>query len=291
MTEEATALRTLFARIQRAPSPFYRQRVAAAGAEELAHLPLTTRADLVQDQLAHPPHGSRRFADADHPVRTGITGSGDDLLVLTWSAADLARERKAGARMLGRLAVTAGMRIANTLPGALVTPGSLLLGDVVEDLGGLDVPLGVIESDAAAKQAWDLVDRVQPEVLVLDPIAAPRLLSAASPAARPWWRGIVWLRRGATPMAQPPVSDATGFTGWQRTWLAVPEATSFVAHSCTVGRFHLGDAIVAEIVDGHLALTPLGGDTPLLRYASGVRARLCPSPCACGELGTVLALD
>ncbi|MBI1815752.1 MAG: hypothetical protein HYR72_12285 [Deltaproteobacteria bacterium] len=291
MTDEATALCALFARIQRAPSEFYRERVAAAGTEELARLPLTTRAELVRDQLAHRPHGSRRFADAGHPVRAGSTGSGDDLLVLTWSAADLARERQAGARMLGRLGATAGMRIANTLPGALVTPGSLLLGDVVEDLSGLDVPLGAIESDAAAKQAWELVDRVQPDVLVLDPVAAPRLFGATPPASRPWWRGIVWLRRGATPMALPPVSDATGFTGWQRTWLAVPEASSFVAHSCRDGGFHVDDAIVAEIIDGHLALTPLGGDTPLLRYASGVRAQLCPSPCTCGEPGTVLALD
>src|SRR5690242_1472743 len=113
--------------------------------------PLVRREDLVRDQRADP-----RSIRGTAPVRLGITGSGEDLLVLGWSAADLARERAAGTRLLGRLGMLPGMRVANTLPGALATPGSLLLGDVIEDLGALDVPLGVVESAAAARPAWEL---------------------------------------------------------------------------------------------------------------------------------------
>ena len=120
-------------------------------------------------------------------MRAGITGSGPALLLLAWSAADLAREIEAGARVLGRLGIGAGTRVANTLPGALATPGALLLGDVHEALGALDVPLGTVETEAAARAAWELVDRVECEVLVLEPATAAHVVrrraSGASPVA------------------------------------------------------------------------------------------------------------
>ena len=307
MAAQRAALADLVTRILGAPAAFYVDRLQQAGIHEgrditrttLARIPPTGRADLIRDQLDHLPHGTRRCIDAGHPVRAGITGSGDDLLVLTWTAADLARERAAGARLLARLGVGAGMRIANTLPGALVTPGSLLLGDVVEEIGGLDVPLGAIDNDAAAKQAWELVDRVRPEVLVLEPATAARFATAAPAGTREWWRGVIWLRRGAA--AVPPLPSLPEFHGWQRTWLAVAEASSFVAGSCSAGNFHVDESAIAEIVDdsgepmyagqdGELALTTLGLDTPVLRYATGVRCRLPASPCPCGGSGTALEL-
>src|SRR5512143_508669 len=109
-------LTLLLERVLSAPSQFYRQRLESAGLADggaltddvLSRLPLTSRDDLLRDQLAHLPHGTRRFADAAPPVRAGTTGTGSELLVLTWSAADLARERAAGARLLGQLGVRAG---------------------------------------------------------------------------------------------------------------------------------------------------------------------------------------
>lgn len=285
----------LLERILRAPSPFYRRRLAAAGladpnridANALSRLPLTRREELLRDQLEHLPHGTRRFADAAPPVRAGVTGTGDELLVLTWSAADLARERAAGARLLARLGVRAGMPVANTLRGALATPGALLLGDVVEAIGGLDVPLGAIENETAARQAWELVDRVQPAVLITDHASAARLFAAVPSATRAWWQGIVWLHEDSE---RPSLPDAAGFTGWQRAWLAVPEVTSFVAYSCAAARLHCDAGVVAEVVDGTLVLTPLGVDTPVLRYASELRARAQTAPCSCGSTDTGIDL-
>ena len=250
--------------------------------------PLTRRADLVRDQLAHPPYGTRRPPGAA-PVRLGVSGSGAELLVLAWSAADLARERAAGTRVLARLGVAPGMRVANTLAGALATPGSLLLGDVVEELGALDVPLGAVEDAAAARQAWDLVERVTPDVIVLDDATTATFLAAAPPAERPWWRGIVWLRVGAR-AARPAPPAAAGFAGWQREWLAVPEATSFVAGTCFAGRFHVDEGVVAEVVDETLVLTPRGFQVPLERYATELPARLIPGPCGCRAGGTTLEM-
>lgn len=301
-------LAALLTRIVRAPSPFYRQRLVAAGCDisnlepdVLTHLPLTWREELLRDQIEHLPHGTRRSADAAPPVRAGISGTGAELLVLTWTAADLARERNAGARLLSQLGVRTGMPVANTLRGALVTPGALLLGDVVEEIGALDVPLGAIENDAAARQAWELVDRVRPAVLIAEHTTTTRLFAAAPSAPRPWWQGIIWLQFGNDGGEQPNVPDAAGFTGWQRTWLAVPEATSFVAHACAADRMHLDEEIIAEVVDeagaavmpgsyGILALTPLGVDTPILRYATGLRVRAATTPCACGTAGTCIEL-
>jgi phenylacetate-coenzyme A ligase PaaK-like adenylate-forming protein len=302
---QPAALAALLARLRHAPPPFYLHRLTDGGhtgTVALIDLALTRREEILQDQLEHLPHGTRRFADAALPIRVGVTGTGDSLLVISWSAADLFRERAAGARVLRNLGVDAGMRIANTLPGALTTPGSLLLGDVIEDLGALDVPLGSIDTDAAARSAWELVDRVHPQILVLDPSSAPRFFAAATAIARPWWQGIIWLRTGTLGWEVVSPHQGVGFTGSQRTWLAIPEATCFVAHSCAAARLHIDAGVVAEVVDetsgavieddqtGTLVLTPLGLDAPVVRYASGLGARLLPPPCTCGGSGAVLQM-
>jgi len=237
------------------------------------------RPELVTDQLARPPWGARGFTAEDPPVRIGTTGSGPDLLLLGWTASQLATEIATGARLFARLGIAPGMRVANTLAGALVTPGCLLVGDVNEAIGALDVPLGVVETDAAAKPAWELFDRVQVNVLIVEPGAGTTTFFAAAPAIdRPWWKGLLWLSRGG---AAAPIPPPPGFAGWQRTWLAVPEATSFTAGSCAAGGFHATEGIAAGVVDGELVVG-------IQRYASRLRARAI-DPCPCGA-GSAIAL-
>jgi len=246
--------------------------------------PVLRRFDLLAAQKAHPPFGHRRFGPADPPVRVGIAGSGADLLLLVWSATDLAREIEAGVRVLGRLGIAPGTRVANTLPGALATPGALLLGDVDEAIGALDVPLGTVETEAAARAAWELVDRVQCEILVLDPATAGTFVAAAPVAPRPWLRGIVWLVRGDGSSLPSVPSGA-----WQRTWLALPEVASFVAGSCERGGLHVDDGVEAAVLDGELVLAARGAAAAPGPLGTGIAARLAPS-CACGAPGPVLEL-
>src|SRR5262249_14384744 len=98
--------------------------------------------------------------------------------------------------VLGRLGIGPGTRVANTLAGALATPGALLLGDVHEALGALDVPLGTVETDAAARAAWGLIDRGEGEGLVLEPSTAAPFLGAAPAAA---WHRLARPRRRRGP--------------------------------------------------------------------------------------------
>jgi hypothetical protein len=189
------------------------------------------------------------------------------------------------------------MRIANALPGALATPGSLLLGDVVQDLGGLDVPLGAIDSAAVAKQAWTLIDLVEPAAIVLDTPAALQLFGSATARQRPWWQGIVWLHVNGEGGGAPAVSEAAGFSGWQRTWLAVPDVTCFLAVSCAAERFHIDTRTSVDVVDettgsripngriGELAITALDMDTSVAAYRSGIRGCLKEDACPCGASG------
>ncbi|HYD49478.1 MAG TPA: hypothetical protein VEB21_14075 [Terriglobales bacterium] len=276
------------------PSPFYRARIASG----VAPLAPTTRAELLADQLAHLPHGTRRPADAAPPVRAGITGTGSELLVLTFTAADLRRERAAGTALLRSLGITPGMRVANALPGALATPGSLIVGDVIEELGALDVPLGSPDSEAAATQVWSLLDRVQPQVLIVDPTSGERLLRSAPPTERPWLSGVIWLHQAANPPSFPSTGQGGG--RGHRHWLAIPEATSFAAGSCEAGSLHIERSTIAEVItasgdiaaegNGTLLLTPLELDTPLLRYDSGVAVRLRSDGCRCGSAGAVIEI-
>jgi len=246
-------------------------------------VPVRTRTEWIADQAAHPPFGSRTFAAHDGPVRVGITGSGATLLLLGWSESDLERERAAGARVFARLGIGTRMRVANALPGALATPGALVVGDVDEELGALDVPLGEVASAAAATAAWELLDRVEVNVLILDPATAATLLAAAPPLARPWWQGIVWLCRPGVAFAPPSVP---AFAGWRRRWLAVPEVSSFVASECDRGRLHVDAAFAPSVEDGELVLGPLHPGVPW-RYRSAWPARGIGA-CGCGSPAPVL---
>jgi hypothetical protein len=138
------------------------------------------------------------------------------------------------------------------------------------------VPLGVIESKAAARPAWELFDRIEGTVLGRRARSRHRRRSspAAPPRERPWWRGIVWLSRGHG--GRRPYRRTPAFAGWQRTWLAVAEASSFVAGSCERGGFHAaGDAVVR---DGELGASTADAMRAACAPARSTPVRAAPAP-------------
>ncbi|MCX8071443.1 MAG: hypothetical protein N3C12_03170 [Candidatus Binatia bacterium] len=202
------------------------------------------REHLVQAQRTLPPEVWRR----PHAplVRAGITGCGEELLVLAWSVPMLAAEKAAGVRLLRRVGLGRGSRVANTLPGALVTPGSLLVGDVVEELGALDVPLGAIVSEQAAASAWELVRLVEPNALVLETATATQFWRARPHETCLPLDAVVWLHR-QMPAAWPELPEEVT-AKIQLHWFSVPEVQCFFAHSCG-DHFHVDELLRATVVD------------------------------------------
>ena len=241
--------------------------------------PIVRPADLDLDRLADPV-GDARVEGAPLPVRLGVCERGGATIVLTWSAAGLAREAEEGARMLAAAGAAPGMRIANTLEGGLTTPGSLLLGDAVERLGALDVPLGPVRDAKVAEAMRDLVDAIGAEVVVVDEASAPAFLDrlvASPPAAL----GLV-LRLGMGTTRHAPFASLR--------WLAVPEIASFFALECALGNWHVAPSVRIEEAEERLLLSSGESETPLHRYDARLRGRRLRGPCACGRAGAALEL-
>lgn len=253
------------------------------------------RGDLVAFQRRLPPEVWRGLSQP--LVRAGTVGSGEDLLVVAWSASMLQWEKDTGAAMLAKFGVQAGMRVANTLPGALTTPGSLLLGDVVEQLGGLDIPLGEVRNRNDAHQAWKTLTLLRADIVITDRRGGALLLEEAPRLVElPTLAGWIWLTDDpCAPL--PALAPQLGHV-WQRCWLAVPEAQSFFAASCPSGAFHLQSAERVEVVE-HPPLDPLCGRLVVRGHRQWQEpdvvlpwpARRSARPCACGRDGVIEFAD
>ncbi|GIW42931.1 MAG: hypothetical protein KatS3mg077_0213 [Candidatus Binatia bacterium] len=209
---------------------------------------------------------------ADAPlIRAGISGRGESLLVLAWSAPMLAREIEAGVRLLGRVGIRAGQRVANTLAGGLVTPGSLLLGDVVEAIGALDIPLGAMSSPQAAAYAWELLSRVGPDALVLDATTASVFFEAWPPRAGNVLEAVIWLHRD--PPASWPRLPEHVHAKVELHWLTAPEVNCFLAYSCSQDHFHADESLTWIVVDSK-SLRPAQEGALLVMWADETHGEL-----------------
>jgi hypothetical protein len=272
-------------RIRRVPSPLITRQLAAAGIsprelrlEHLAELPPIRPADLDLARLDDPV-GELALGDAPRPVRLGSCERGDATILVAFTARDLARTAAYGARALAAAGLAPRMRVANTLEGGLATPGSLVLGDALEALGALDVPLGPVRDAKTAVTIAALVARIDAEILVVDPPSAVALGAALAGNRPASWRGIVWLGADGAPGKEP---------GWSRRWISLPEISVFFAVDCSVGRLHLDPDVRVEIREGRLRIGTLAGDRPLLAYEPGLRAAVLGDGCACGDPRRVL---
>jgi hypothetical protein len=286
--EAATALidSDWWKRVRRNPSPLLVRQLAAMNATsadvrltDLARAPSLEPRDLDFSRLDDPV-AAPRLADAARPVRLGACERSGATIVVTFTANDLERVAAYGARALAAAGLERGMKVANTLEGGLETPGSLILGDALERLGALDVPLGPAREERAVKALAAMVDRVAADVLVLDgPTGAPLLVELRKHPPRSW-RGTVWLGD------DPP----TGVPGWCRRWISVPEASVFFAVECRSGTLHADPELHLEEREGSLRLTSLAGDAPLFAYDPGLALRLVRATCPCGDSRSAVAL-
>lgn len=269
MSEQAIAGRL---RELHAAGGFWAERWGRAGDPPagLAGLVPVAPAELAADEAAHPPFGTWR--SPRRWVRVGVPTRPSPIEMLVFSADDLAREARIGARTLARAGLAPGLRETNTLPGGLATPGSLVVGDAVEALGALDMPVGPIDAEAPRAIACDFWSRVRPDFAVVD-VAGARALAgiAAGHGGSVEALGICAVAL-LTDLRDPePEVPALGVP--VRRIVGLAEAFSLLAVREDDGLFHPpADEVACEIVDGRLLVTTLGHGAALVRFDTGVRA-------------------
>jgi hypothetical protein len=263
----------------------WRRAGLTAAPQSLGALPIVTPEELAADEAAHPPYGRwRRAADF---VRVGVPARPGPLELVVFSAADLARESRVGARVLAAAGLAPGMRETNTLPGGLPTPGSLVVGDAAEALGALDMPVGPIEAEGPRATAYDFWSRVRPDFAVLDAAGARAL--AALVAEKGTSAAALGLSGAAIVTdvrdGEPEIPDL-GLPC--RRVVGLAEAFSLLAARAEDGAFYPPpEEVVVEVVDGRLVLTVVAHSAALTRYAPGARAEIARRDGASGtpEIG------
>jgi phenylacetate-CoA ligase len=310
---DAAALRAQLAYLERA-SPFWRERLdgrarAVRTAADLPALPLTTKAQLRDDQAAHPPFGSRLCAPAEALVRLHVTsGTTGEPVAIGLTRSDHAANSAIGGAAFRIAGVRTSDTIAHCLNYALYA-GGIADHMALEDTGATVVPVGVGQSRrllelvpalgvtaifgtlsfpahlaARAREAG-----IEPRALRLR-----HLVTAGEPGA-----GLGAVRREIEEAWGATVADTFGMS----------DVWSTMAGEC--GRsdgLHLttGGHAIAELVDpesgapvaledgasGELVWTHLRREaSPLLRYRSGDLATVWTAPCACGRATPRIRID
>ncbi len=316
-TAAPEALRDLqWARLERVvreivpANPFVARKWRAGGlatAEDLrtwddfGRLPFTTKAELVEDQAAHPPFGTNLTHPVDGYVRLHQTSgtSGAPLRWLDTEASWRWWQRCWGFVLRGAglgpddrvffpfsfglfIGFWAGFEGARTL-GALVIPGGGQ--DSAQRLAAIE-SLGVTAICCTPSYALHLAEVARARGIDLSKLGVRTTVHAGEPGA-----GI--------PAVRARIEAAWGARAFDHAGMTEMGAYGF--ECAAQAGLHVNEAeFIAEVVDpatgrpareGELVLSNLGRvGSPLLRYRTGDRVRVAaPGPCACGR--TFLRLD
>jgi phenylacetate-CoA ligase len=284
-------------------NPFWTARWRAAGLasardvrywKDFARLPLTTKAELVADQIAHPPFGTDLTYPLARYVRVHQT-SGTSGAPLRWMETQASWEW--WARCWGFVLSGAGVRPDDRV----FFPFSfgLFIGfwagfEGARALGALAIPGG--GQDSPTRLA--AMESLGATVLVCTPSYALHLLQIARErgidAARLPVRVTV---HAGEPGAGIPAVRARIEEGWGARAFDHAGMTEMGAYGyeCQAqAGLHVNESeFIAEVIDpmtggasreGELVLTNLGRlGSPLIRYRTGDRVRLADGPCACGR--------
>lgn len=284
-------------------NPFVARKWAAAGIrsaadlgswEDFARLPFTDKAELVQDQAAHPPFGSNLTYPLEHYIRihqtSGTTGTpirwldtqeSWDWWARCWSfvlrGAGVGREDRVFFPFSFGLFVGfwSGFEGARAL-GALAIPG-----------GGQDSP---------TRLAW--MEALGATVLVCTPSYALHLAEVARERgvdlARLPVRVTIHAGEPGTgiPAVRRRIEAAWGARAFDHAGMT--EVGAYAFECVAQAGLHVNEAeFLAEVIDpatgapareGELVLTNLGrACSPVFRYRSGDRVRVAGAPCPCGR--------
>jgi phenylacetate-CoA ligase len=288
-------------------SSFYRERLigsgfepgAISGLDDIRALPVITKAELRDEQAAHPPFG--RFVVAKesslrevHPS-SGTTGSPVNTI---WSAADVDAIADMTARTMWQFGVRTGDIVQNAFAYGLWVAG-MSSHYACSKLGVLVIPTG---TGVPTQKQIDYLLRARTTVLLSTPsyaihIAEELAKEGIGPDELALRLGCFGGEAGAeNPATRKTIERGLGIDAFDYYGLA--EIGPTFASECTAksGLHFAEDHILVECLDpetkrpvgdgelGVLVFTHLTREaTPMLRYWSNDYARLSRDACACGR--------
>jgi phenylacetate-CoA ligase len=279
-----------------AANPFWRERLhGVRGWDDFERLPLTTKAELLADQAAHPPFGTNLTYPLDRFVRLHQTSGSSGDQPLRWL--DTAESwdwwlRIWADHVYPAAGVKAGDRVFFAFSfGPFIGFWSAFGG--AQRLGALSISGGAMTSEQRLRSIVDL----GATVLLSTPTYALRLEDVAKELGLDL-RGSdvrVTIHAGepgaSIPATRSAIEEAYGATCFDHTGMTELGPTGF---SCSQrDGIHLIDSeFIFEVLDregrradeGELVATNLGRwGMPLIRYRTGDRVKVSHEPCACGS--------
>lgn len=287
-------------------SAFYREKLTAAGFEpgalgaldDVTRLPIVTKQELRDEQVAHPPFGRytlappRQWAEL-HPS-TGTTGVP---VATIWSARDVDVITDVTARTMWGFGVRPGDVVQNAFAYGLWVAG-MSVHYATRRLGCFVIPIGATATD----QQIHYLRTAGPTVLLSTPsyalhIAERLTARGVAPAELSLRVGCFGGEAGTeNPATRAKIENGLGLEAYD--YFGLGEIGPTMACECTAkaGLHWSEDLHIVEVLDattrrpvqagepGILVLTHLDRDaTPMLRYWTNDYARLDTAPCACGR--------
>lgn len=281
-------------------SPFFREKWGGIKPqvrhlEDLARLPLVTKADLREEQKRHPPLGRYTLSPQDrwreyHPS-SGTTG----LPVGTvWSDRDVENIAQVTARTLFAYGLRPGETLLNGFSYGLWVAG-MAVHYAAARLGLFILPVGAGQTE----RHLEAMARFKPKALTATPSFGLYLAETLkekgleSPLAIGAFGGEAGTENPAT---RRRLEEALGIRAYDYYGLAEMGPTFAGECEAQSGLHFAEDHYLVEVVDpetkelvsegevGVLVLTHLTREaTPLVRYYTGDLARLSKEPCVCGR--------
>jgi len=280
-------------RVWTTPVPFFRQKLAAAGAQradlrsldDLARIPTTRKAELRQSEDEHPPFGDYRGAAVDACVRLGAsTGTSGRPTLILWTRKDLEVDYTASARGRWRWGLRPGMSLANAHPFGQ-NAGGWHFSHGIEGLGVLNIPSGPPVGEVHVRDVIEVWRRLRPSMYRLFGNVARTYADAARAQGLDPERDLNLTVAGDHPTEQY-LMVSSGLEALPLLGSACDERDG--AHLCE-------DLAIVEVIDrhtgrpcghgerGNLVVTVLEKDNFLLRYDLEDLVRWNLQPCPCGE--------
>jgi phenylacetate-CoA ligase len=264
------------------------------GWDDFGRLPLTTKAELVQDQAVNPPFGSNLSYPLDRYVRvhqtSGTTGTplrwldtqeSWDWWARCWTSVLRGAGLGPGDRVFFPFSFGlfvgfwSGFEGARAL-GAMAIPGGGQ--DSAQRLAAMET-LGATAVCCTPSYALHLAEVARERGVALDRLGVRATVHAGEPGA-----GI--------PAVRARIEECWGARAYDHAGMTEMGAYGF--ECAEQSGLHVNEAeFIAEVIDpttgrpadeGELILTNLGRlGSPLLRYRTGDRVRVAREPCACGR--------